>query len=132
MRHHLLITRMPRLTITVPEDMDGYLKNLVEDDDQPVIDSKSGAVRACIEMHRDGEVSDEDAVREYEARIQELESQLQAANRRIDDANDVIETSREMVRVRERETSLQERRASAGAFTRFKWWLVGDTEANQS
>jgi len=109
--------------------MDSYLRNLVEDDDQPVVDSKSGAVRACIEMHRDGEKADEGTVREYEARIQELENELRAANRRIDDANDVVETSREMVRVRKREASLQERRAGAGAFTRFKWWLMGDAEA---
>jgi TolA-binding protein len=109
--------------------MDSYLRDLVEDDDQSVIDSRSGAVRACIGTHRDGEEIDEDTVHKYEARIQELENELRSANRRIDDANDVVETSRELVRVRERETSLQQRRAGAGVLTRFKWWLIGDAEA---
>ena len=120
---------MPRLTITIPEDLDEYLDTVVEDDEYPAIGSKSGAVRECIQTHRDGEGPGDDVVREYEARIQELENELRAANRRIDDANDVIETSREMVRVRERETSLQERRAGASALRRFKWWLVGDAAA---
>jgi len=119
---------MPRLTITIPNDMGSYLEDLVEDDDQPVIDSKSGAVRACIETHRDGEGPDEDVVREYEERIEELEQEIDRLNRERRQLLEQREENQELVKFAEEQRGLvseQRDRQNAPVWRRAKWWVFG-------
>lgn len=124
---------MVQISVRMDEDSVEELDSDAEDRDL----SRAEFVRELIESRNDtSDLQDElddchSELQESRARVNELRQELAAANRRIDDANDLIETSREMVQVQETERNLQARRAGAGIWTRFKWWMTGDPVARE-
>ena len=95
---------MPRLTITLPDDLNDRLEELSGDDGP--FDSKADAVR---ELTRRG-----DRLEEVEAERDNLRRQLAAVNAREDDV-DALATYVE--------DELEYRRA--GLSTRLRWFLFG-------
>lgn len=95
---------MPRLTITLPEDLNDRLEELSGDDGP--FDSKADAVR---QLTRRG-----DRLEEVEAERDDLRRQLAAANAREDDVDALA---------RYVQDELDYRRA--GLVQRTRWWLFG-------
>ncbi len=108
------IFTVPRLTITLPEEMDDRIAEL--SGDSGPYESKSEAVRNLI---RQGE-----RLEEVERERDRLEEKLQVANSQADDVGELVEYVEHERAVRERE---RERR-QAPIWERAKWWVLGEPD----
>jgi len=109
---------VPRLTITLPEEMADRIAEL--SGDSGPYDSKSEAVRNLI---RQG-----DRLAEVERERDRLEEKLAAANSRSDDVGEIVEYVERERAVRERE---RERR-QAPIWKRARWWVFGEPDDDDS
>ncbi len=113
---------MKRITASVEDEHLDIIAEEKESADDDVSDAE--AIRRLIT--RASEVKNLEAQAqqlrderdEAEQRCDELRNRLAAANQRIDASNELVEYVRE-------EQSLEKRKATAGVFTRAKWWLTG-------
>jgi len=105
---------VPRLTITLPEDMNARIAEL--SGDEGPYESKSEAVRELI---RQGE-----RLEEVERERDRLEEKLAAANSRGDDVGELVEYVEHERTIREQE---RERRR-APIWKRAKWWVLGEPD----
>jgi len=102
---------VPRLTITIPDDLDERLAEL--SGESGPYESKADAVR---KLTRAG-----DRLPEIERERDQLREQLAATNARAEDVGELVEYVE-----RERELQRREReRRDAPAWQRAKWWLFG-------
>lgn len=118
---------MVRATVTFDDHHNIVLEEVQKEE---TIDSKSGAVRHCIEayeeLHRLREElhHKDERIDELQARIDDLRNQLATTNQRIDANNELVEHVRE-------QRSITQRRAQAGVLTRARWWLTGMSDENE-
>lgn len=129
---HCMIT-MPRISITVPDELDEYLNQ--QSSESGDFDSKSEVVRKSIRSMKDGddgvdklERKLEEQQSHYEDEIEELETTVEWLENEKRTILSQREEHRELVKYVEEERSLAQRReerATAPAWKRMKWWLTG-------
>lgn len=113
---------MNRVSLSLPEDLDKELDDLVEDGEY---ESKSAAVRELIRECQRLRTEYDERVTAYEQQIEDLERKVE----RLENEKRMIleqrEENTELVRYVQEERTLERRRAEAGVLTRAKWWLTG-------
>ncbi|WP_227778318.1 ribbon-helix-helix domain-containing protein [Haladaptatus pallidirubidus] len=124
---------MPRISITVPDELDEYLNQ--QSSESGDFDSKSEMVRESIRSMKDGD----DGVDELERELEEQQShyedeidKLETVVERLENEKRTIlsqrEENQELVKWAKEEQSLQRRREerqTAPVWKRAKWWLTG-------
>lgn len=115
---------MEQITLRLDEETIKSLDDEADEHDR----SRSEHIRKVIDSRTDvdelrkeheAEVAElRDEIQSLEAKRDDLQRQLASANQRIDTTNELVEHVRET-------RSLETKKASAGIFTRTKWWLVG-------
>lgn len=125
---------MPRFTITLPDELNEWVEDQVDENDSVAPSSKSEAARHALGQARqlddvDASLTElvgardradevEDELKSVRAERDDLRRQLMEANTRIDSANEIVE------HVRDERTRAQ-RREEASLPTRAKWWVFG-------
>lgn len=132
---------MKKISISLTDEQIQYVEELTEKQGE----GRSEAVRTLVERGRNyAEVESEveTKVKEVEKKrreeVAELQREIDRLNRERRQLLEQREENKELVAFAENQRDLErrredreDRRAAAGAFTRFKWWLVGDSDAKQ-
>ena len=105
---------MRHISVKVDDDLAERVDQYAADEHADV---RSDAVRDLLRRGLDYD--------DLEAELEDTRRQLRETNRRIDSANELVEWVDEQREVERRRRELDERRASAGVFTRARWWLTG-------
>lgn len=117
----------PRISASIPEDIDNKIEQLVQDDDNS-IETKSDAIRHLL---RRGLESDElqSKLETREDRVEQLEDQLARRSNIEDDLEEVVETVDDLpAKIRETESYSERRKRmlDQSSFTqRLKWKFTG-------
>jgi Arc/MetJ-type ribon-helix-helix transcriptional regulator len=118
---------MPRLSVTLTDDQNQRVEELVESGEYS---SKNAVVQDWLaDAERVNQLESELA--QTEARVEDLRRQLQAANageRDVDELVAYVEDERELRRRRDEREQRREERRQANVFRRAWWYLAGTPE----